>query len=102
METARRFYVDLTERRRSQDSAAADADPDIPSGLGRHFSDFEKRLTTLEADESVQAELVSQMAAQEEALSLGLRALSTRVTLLLWVSVGAVLVAVAAIVIAIQ
>ena len=102
METARKFYADLKERHRPQDAAAADADLEISPGLRKRFADLEQRLATLETDESVQAELVSQMAAQEEALSRGLRALSMRVTLLLWVSVGAALVAVTAIVIAVQ
>ena len=65
------------------------------------IEDVGTRVGDLETREVEQAGLLTQMAAQEEALSRGLQTLSARVTALLWVSSAALVLAVVAIVVAV-
>ena len=62
--------------------------------------DISSRLDELEDHQTRQAELLSQMAAQEEAISRGLRTVSTRLLAATLVALGAVILAMGALVVA--
>ena len=55
---------------------------------------------TRRADQARHAELISQMATQQESLSRGIQSVSTRLTILLWVSASALVLAAASLVLA--
>ena len=98
--SARFLYERL--RQRSGDGepqSSADVSPDVAS-LGAELDAMRTRLQALESDQARQADLIAQMATQEEALSRGLQAVSSRVTVLLWVSVAALVAALVAVALA--
>lgn len=93
VESARKFY--LTRRGRS------DAQKDTVIEDDQSVARTEDRLRTLEDDATSQAEIVAQMAEQVEALSMGLRTLSVRATVFMWIGAGVTVLAVVAIVVSI-
>ena len=97
---ARRLYESLRKR---DDSAAgkATSEPDSLSAFSAAFDEMRSSLDALEASETTQAKLISQMAAQGEALSRGLRAVSARQTMLMWLSGAALVIAPIGIVVAV-
>ena len=94
---ARLLYKTLSDRRGKSDSNHASETASVSSAL----NEIATRLDGVDADQERQAGLLSQMAAQEEALSRGLQTLSARVAALLWVSSAALVLAVVAIVVAV-
>lgn len=64
------------------------------------IDDVSSRLDELERHQTRQAELLSKMAAQEEAISRGLRTVSTRLLAATLVALGAVILAMIALVVA--
>ena len=93
---ARLLYKTLRDRRGKSDSNQGLETANVTGAL----DEMATRLDGVDADQVKQAGLLSQMAAQEEALSRGLQTLSFRVTVLLWVSSSALVLAGIAIVIA--
>ena len=98
--SARLLYETLSKRRemrrQASDGTEAEALPEVSTAI----DEVRLRVESLEASGIDQSELIAQMAAQEEAQSGGLRAVSSRLTALLWVSVTALVVSSAALVIA--
>lgn len=95
VESAHRLCEGLSKRHRRQTEATPGAD------LASAVADVKVRLEALEGSQTRQAELIARMAQQEEALSQGLRSVSARLTLLLWLSGGALVAASAAVVLAV-
>ncbi len=92
--------IDRTERVIAfiRASRAMRVDPDAAEGDAERLQ-MAKRIDTLEQSVVTQAELLSQAAAQQESLSRALTLLSTRVTIALWLSAAALLVAIVAVVV---
>ena len=59
-------------------------------------TEIKEQLDTIEGESREHAELISRMAAQEEAMLRGIEALSTRVSKLFWASIGTGALAIAA------
>ena len=97
--SATKLY-DTLRKRRTTASASTKA-PDSPPSITVTVDEIKSRVESLEQNETTQAELISQIAAQGEALSHGLQVVSARQTLLLWVSGTALVAASIAIVVAI-
>jgi hypothetical protein len=93
---ARLLYKTLSGRRGESDSGQSSETESVSGVLEK----IATRLDEVDADQEKQAGLLAQMAAQEEALSRGLQALSARVTALLWVSSSALVLALIAVIIA--
>jgi hypothetical protein len=94
---ARLLYKTLSGRRGEKDPAQNSETASVSGALDK----IATRLDEVDADQEKQAGLLAEMAAQEEALSRGLQALSARLTVLLWVSSFALVLALIAIVIAV-
>ena len=101
VEIARKLYKDVSERRRKPSNQTQTGETNNLAVLSEGLAEAQSRLEILEADGSVQAELIAQMATQQEALTIGLQSLVLRVTVLLWLSSGAALAGIVALVIAI-
>jgi hypothetical protein len=99
-DSARRWYDTLSRRKSQQGSISPVAEPETLASLSTAVQQTITRLEETESDLAEQAQLISRMATQEEALSRGLQAISTRLTMLLWVSWGALLLGSIALVIA--
>ena len=97
VDTARRLYDRLREK--SANGASLLASPESVSlpELATAIDELRPRLDALQANAAAQADLTARMAAQEEALSQGIQALSSRITLLLWISSAALLSSVIAV-----
>ena len=80
LEQARRFYETLINKKRNQPPSRPKK-PTLDS-VSAALDDIQLRMETVEENEAKVAELISQMAAQEEALSRGLQIVSARVTIL--------------------
>ena len=92
VESARKFHSSRLQRsdtRKDKDTVVEDNQSAVM---------IDSRLRTLEDDATAQAEIVSRMAEQVEALSIGLQTLSARATMLMWVACGSTAIAVVAIV----
>ena len=88
-------------RNKERQHRSHDVDTDTLSGLHTDMTDIKERLETMEAESREHAELISRMAAQEEAMLRGIEALSTRVSKLFWALIGASALAIAALLLAI-
>ena len=97
---AREWYKDLRERKAALDDAAPTATSDSVSDLSAPVEGIQSKLESLEADQARHAELISEMATQQESLSRGIQSVSTRLTILLWVSGSALVLAAASLVLA--
>ena len=100
-DTARKWYETLNRRKAQKGSAPPITESATLSSLSTAVQQAITRLEETEADVAEQAQIVSQMAAQEEAMSRGFQALSARVTVLMWISASGLLIAFAALVIAV-
>ena len=100
VESARRLYGKLSRTEQPQSEAPPEVESDGLPAVLDEMAELRTRLNDLESDLTRQAELASRMAAQEEALSQGLQAVSGRATAALWLSGGAALLAAVAIVVA--
>ncbi len=79
--------LDAAQRRgRSSPGPGTEGSDSLP----KLRADIEQRLSELEKHELEQSSLISQMAAQEEALLRGMQALSTRVSILSWALAGTI------------
>ncbi len=89
--------IDRTERVLAfiRSSRATRVDPDAVDGDAERLQ-MAKRIDTLEQSVVTQAELLSQAAAQQEALSRALKVLSTRVIIAVWLSAAALVIAIVA------
>ncbi len=90
VDSAKELYETLRKRREEPEGQP----------LSATIGDISLRLDELEAHQTRQAELLSQMAAQEEAISRGLRTVSTRLLAATLVALGAVILAIIALVVA--
>jgi hypothetical protein len=96
---ARQVY-ELVSRRRAEAQFRARLDPaDLPA-VPDALNELRYRVDEMEAHNARQAELISQLAAQGEALSEALEATAGRLGLMMWVAGGAVLVAAASLAVA--
>jgi len=75
-------------------------DQESSSVLRERIANLQERVDALEATELDQADLVSQMAEQQQTLATGLQGLSKRVGLQFWATLIALVAAITAIVIA--
>ncbi|MFH1560093.1 MAG: hypothetical protein ABID84_01600 [Chloroflexota bacterium] len=98
--SARQWYETLSKKRAQKGSVPPIKESATLASLSTAVQQAITRLEETESDVAEQAQIVSQMATQEEALSRGLQAVSARLTVLLWVSASALLVGLIAIVIA--
>jgi hypothetical protein len=96
---ARKIYESISDRRRTRKPVSDAGDQESSSVLRERIANLQETVDALEATEIDQADLVSQMAEQEQALATGLHGLSKRMGLQLWVTVIALVVAITAIVI---
>ncbi len=90
VDSARDLYESLRKRREEPE--------DRP--LSATIGDISSRLNELEDHQTRQAELLSRMAAQEEAMSKGLRIVSTRLLATALAALGAIILAVIALAVA--
>ena len=96
VDAALKLHDRVRSRNKGWQRPDPDAGADSPQALRRDVKGILERLDALEDSESAQAELISKMVVQEEALLRGLQALSTRVTALYWALAVTVAVAAAA------
>ena len=80
-----------------QESSAENSDD--PNLVREQMESLGQRVDELELDESRQAELISEMAVHQQEISLGLRLLSNRVSLLIWLVSAALVAALVALII---
>ena len=80
-----------------QESGAENSDD--PNLVREQMESLGQRVDELELDESRQAELISEMAVHQQEISLGLRLLSNRVSLLIWLVSAALVAALVALII---
>ena len=80
-----------------QESSAENSDD--PNLVREQMESLGQRVDELELDESRQAELISEMAVHQQEISLGLRLLSNRVSLLIWLVSAALIAALVALII---
>ena len=97
---ARKLYEVVSKSRSTAKSSPRVQIDDLPE-VSESLNELRLRIEEMEAHDAKQAELISQMAAQAEALSRGLQTVSSRTAVLLWIATGATLVAVIALVIAV-
>ena len=97
---ARRLYEAVTKNR-SASKAGHTADSGSMSAVLLALSEMRSTVEELEDRDVKQAEVISQIAAQGEALSRGLQIVSGRMTALLWVIASAMIIAVIGLVIAV-
>ena len=90
----------MGRRGTGQQSSNPNVDTDTISRLGTEVTDIKDRLVTVEIEAREQAELISRMATQEEAILRGLEALSTRMSFIYWALAGTIAVAIAALLVA--
>ena len=90
VDSARDLYEALRKRREKPEGQP----------LSATLEDLSSRLDELEDHQTRQAELLSQMAAQEEAISRGLRIVSTRLLIAALAALGAMILALIALVVA--
>ena len=96
--SARQLYQTIGKRDRgASPTTEAEGLSEVSAGV----RELRSRVERLEAGEETRAELLSRMAVQEEALSRGLQGVAARLTVLLWVSVGALALAAVAVVLSI-
>ena len=86
----------MGRRDAGQQSSNPNVKTDTISGLRTDLTEIMERLDNGESEAREQAELISRMAAQEEAILRGLEALSTRMSFIYWALAGTVAVAIAA------
>lgn len=97
---ARKIYERITDRRQTRKPMSDAGDQESASVLRERIANLQERVDALEATELDQADLVSQMAEQQQALATGFQRLSKRVGLQFWATLIALVAAIAAIVIA--
>ena len=90
----------LDARNKDRQRRSPDADTDTLSMLLTDVTEIKEQLDTIEGESREHAELISRMAAQEEAMLRGIEALSTRVSKLFWASIGTGALAIAALLVA--
>ena len=91
VDSARDLYETLRKRRE---------EPEDDRPLSATIGEISSRLDELEDHQTRQAELLSRMAAQEEAISRGLRIVSTRLLAVALAAIGAIILALVALVVA--
>ena len=96
--SARQLYETFGKRDRGTPPATGSVSV---SDLSTGVQELRSRLEEVGAGQETQAAVVSRMAVQEEALSRGLQAVAARLTVLLWVSGGALALAAVAVVLSI-
>jgi hypothetical protein len=97
---ARKIYESITDRRQSRKPMSDAGDQESSSVLRERIANLQERVDALEATELDQADLVSQMAEQQQALATGFQRLSKRLGLQFWATLIALDAAITAIVIA--
>ena len=97
---ARKIYERITDRRQTRKPMSDAGDQESASVLRERIANLQERIDALEATELDQADLVSQLAEQQQALATGFQRLSKRVGLQFWATLIALVAAIAAIVIA--
>jgi len=97
---ARKIYESITDRRQTRKPMSDAGDQESSSALRERITDLQERVDALEATELHQADLVSQMAEQQQAIATGFQRLSKRVGLQFWATLIALVAAITAIVIA--
>ena len=97
--SARLLFETLSKGNQGADKPAFE-EPEVPYEPTAVIDELRARLDELAVNDTKQAELASRIAAQQEALSLGLRAVSTRVAVLVWLAGLALVLASSAVVIA--
>ena len=97
--SARELADYIRNKRSTHDQESSAENPDDPNLIREQLESLIQRVDELEIDESKQAELISEMAVHEQEISLGLRLLSARVFLLIWLVSIALIVALVALII---
>lgn len=97
VEAARRLY-DTARRRTNHPEPRPAASSDDLLAVSNRVNEIQARLREIEAADERQAELITCIAEQTEALSQGLTVISARMARVLWVAVGAIVVALVAVV----
>ena len=97
--SARQWYETLSKKRAQKGSVQPIRESATLASLSATVQQAVTRLEETETDVAEQAQIVSQMATQEETLSRGLQAVSTRLTVQLWISLSALLVSFVALII---
>lgn len=101
VEAARVLYESNRQRQqRSADPSGPPPGPDPAAALKTRLADLEAQVRRLQENETQQAALVSDMAKQLEAVTKSLETLAVRTTLLLWVSVAALLLGLTGVILA--
>ncbi|MCL0055455.1 hypothetical protein M1N56_06260 [Dehalococcoidia bacterium] len=94
-----RDLVDYVSKKRSAHDKEPNPENHNDQDIVREqFQNLTQRVDKLENDESKQAELISKMADHEHEISIGLRILSVRVSLLIWIAIAALIAALAALI----
>ena len=97
---ARKIYEGITDRRQTRKPMSDEGGQESSSVLRERIANLQERVDALEATELDQADLVSQMAEQQQALATGCQRQSIRVGLQFWATLIALAAAITAIVIA--
>ena len=100
MDSGLRLYESVRNRNRTRPTQGTDPEIDSLPELRREMRGIQDRLGALEGNEVEQAELISQMAKQEEALLRGMQTMSSRLIVLCWALAVMSAVAVAALLVA--
>jgi hypothetical protein len=96
---ARKLYEVISKDRSTKNSSPTVGVTNL-SEVSKTLSELRLRVEEMEAHDAKQAELISQIAHQGEALSQGLKILASRMTILIWMAASAIIVAVIALVVA--
>jgi hypothetical protein len=97
---ARKLYEVISKDRNTRNSSPTVGVTKL-SEVSSTLSDLRLKVEEMEAHDAKQAELISQIARQGEALSQGLQIVAGRMTTLLWIAASATIIAVIALVVAI-
>ena len=100
MNAGARLFASVSARNRSRTTRGSTAPTDNLQALRTDVTEAQERLDACESNQAGQAELISQMAAQEETLVRGMQTLSHRLALLSLAVVTTSAVSIAALLIA--
>jgi hypothetical protein len=97
---ARKLYEVISKDRNTKNSSPTVGVTNLPE-VSSTLSDLRLKVEEMEAHDAKQAELISQIAHQGEALSQGLQIVAGRMTALLWIAASVTMVAVIALLVAV-
>jgi predicted neutral ceramidase superfamily lipid hydrolase len=89
---ARQLYETIG-RRRAATKSSPRINTDDPGEVSEVINELRARIDEMEANNARQVELISQLASQGEALSEALETIAQRMSALVWITIGAIVVA---------